>query len=185
MKFLSAFVCAVALFLTNAAAGDAPLTEEQAKRFVATLPVLDDFGETLEAEDKISQLMIDSKPKAGEPFKPYSRAVTALSEAYPADHARLAKALKPHGFTTQEWGVVGDRIMIAYLALAMAEQDPETLAMMEGMDASMLDMVPPEMRAQLEQTFAMMETVKNAPQADKDVVATVKASLDDYVSVSE
>ena len=52
------------------------------------------------------------------------------------------------------------------------------MAMMEGFDESMLEMMPPEMRTQLEHTFVMMETVKNAPAADKKVVTEVKEDLD-------
>jgi len=41
--------------------------------------------------------------------------------------------------------------------------------------------VPPEMRAQLESTFAMMEAVKNVSEADKRAVAPVKDALDAYM----
>ncbi|CAK9039386.1 Cytosolic non-specific dipeptidase (CNDP dipeptidase 2) (Glutamate carboxypeptidase-like protein 1) [Durusdinium trenchii] len=147
------------------------LTEDQAKRFVATLAAVEALGDSLEADGKIENLQIAQQPKAGELFKPYSTAVTALKTEYPADHAKLASAVKAHGFSTAEWGRVGDRVMIAYLAVKMQEEDPRSIEMMAGMDKSMMDMVPPEMRAQLESTFAMMETVKNAPEGDKKIDA--------------
>ncbi len=164
-----------------AAAGDNPLTEDQAKRFVETLPALDQFGKDLEAEGKTEQMSIDTQPKAGEEFKPYSTAVAVLEKRHPADHKRLANLVKPHGFSAGEWGDVGDRVMIAWMALKMQEEDPRTLQMMEGMDKSMLDMMPPELKAQMEAAFAMMETVKNAPEADKQAVASVKDDLDAYM----
>lgn len=170
------------LFFASAAfAGDTPLTEDQAKRFVASLAAVDSLGDELQAQGKIENLNVDAKPKAGEAFKPYSNAVTALSKTYPADHAKLVKAVKAHGFSANDWGLVGDRVMIAYMAVKMEEDDPQAMAMMEGMDASMLEMMPPEMRTQMEGAFAMMETVKNAPEADKQAIASVKPKLDAYM----
>lgn len=178
--FLSSF-----FFAATAFAGDKPLTEDEAKRFVASLYSVETLGEDLEAQGKIENLNVDAKPKAGEAFKPYSNAVTALSKKYPADHAKLAKAVKAHGFSADDWGVVGDRVMIAYMAVKMEEDDPQAMAMMEGMDASMLEMMPPEMRTQMEGAFAMMETVKNAPASDKAAIAAVKADLDAYMEREE
>ncbi|GJL95741.1 MAG: hypothetical protein DHS20C05_21460 [Hyphococcus sp.] len=173
---------AVLLMVSGASAGDQkPLTEDQAKRFAATLPALETLKKEMDAEGKTEQMAIETQPKAGEEFKPYSKAVAVLKKDHSAEHARLAKAVKPHGFTPTQWGSVGDRVMVAYMAIKMQEQDPKSMAMMEGMDKSMLDMVPPEMRAQLESTFAMMETVKNAPEADKKAVAAVKEDLDKYM----
>ena len=172
---------AVVLLAGAFAAEDKPLTEDQAQRFVATLAAVDALGDSLEAEGKIDNLRIEQRPKAGEAFLPYSNAVSVLKEKYPSDHAKLADAVKGHGFSTTEWGHVGDRVMVAYLAVRMAEDDPDSMEMMAGMDKSMLEMVPAEMRAQLEGTFAMMETVKNAPEADKKAIATVKDDLDKFM----
>jgi len=157
------------------------LTEDQAKRFVASLESIEALGAELEKEGKIEQLNIDRVPKAGETFKPYSRVVVALKEQHPADFTRLKKTVKPYGFSADGWGAVGDRVMVAYMAVKMQEEDPRAMAMMEGMDRSMLDMMPPEMRGQMERTFVMMETVKNAPEADKKAVAAVKDELDAYM----
>lgn len=182
---IAAVLIGAVFIVSGAMAGeDKPLTEDQAKRFMASLSSVEALGKSLQEDGKIRNLEIARQPKAGEPFRPYSTAVTALEEEYPGDHAKLASALKPHGFSTDEWGHVGDRVMVAYLALEMQEQDPRTLEMMDGMDASMMAMVPPEMRAQLETAFVMMETVKNAPEADKKAVASVKDELDAYMEQS-
>ncbi len=184
MRLIAIFISSL-FFSAVAFAGDAPLTEDQARRFVASLDAVDALGDRLEAEGKIENLRIDSRPKAGEAFRPYSAAVSALKEKHPSDHAKLSKALKAHGFSAADWGVVGDRVMAAYLAVTMEENDPRTLEMMDGMDASMMEMMPPEMRDQMEGVFAMMETVKNAPEADKRTVEAVKAELDAYMAQQE
>ncbi len=181
-RMIMAVVGGFVLLIAGASAEQQkPLTENQAKRFVASLDSVDAMRDKLEAEGKIDNINIATKPEAGEAFRPYSKAVTALKDKYPADHARLAKIVKPHGFSAKDWGATGDRVMVAYMALKMQEEDPRTMQMMETMDKSMLDMVPPEMRAQLESTFAMMEAVKNVSEADKIAVAPVKAALDAYM----
>ncbi len=181
-RLLPALMGALLVVTAGAVASEnKPLTDDQAKRFVDTLPALDRLGEELREEGKTDKLEIATQPKSGEEFTPYSNAVAALKTEHPADYAKLGAAVKPHGFSADEWGHVGDRVIIAYLALEMEKQDPRSAAMMEGMDASMLDMVPPEMRDQLAATFAMMETVKNAPADDKAVVAKIKPQLDEYM----
>lgn len=182
----SMIVAFAAVFFASGAAlaGDDALTTDQAKRFVESLPSLEALGKELEAEGKNDVVMIDNTPKAGQKFKPYSRVVASLKENHTADYARLNKTVKAHGFKAEEWGAVGDRVMVAWMALKMAEEDPRAMAMMEGMDRSMLDMMPPEMKAQMETAFVMMETVRSAPEADKAAVAPVKPVLDEYMETS-
>ncbi len=180
MTRLLAFFGAL-IFWSAAFAGDAPLTEDQAQRFVKTLPALEALKKEMDEEGKSEHMQVATRPKAGEEFKPYSNAVAALKKDFPADHARLAKAVKPYGFSAVEWGAIGDRVIIAHLANKMQEEDPRAMAMMENMDPSMIEMMPPEMRDQLEGTFAMMETVKNAPAEDRAVVAKVGNDLDAYM----
>ena len=155
-----------------------PLTLDQAERFVATLPAVNALGASFEEEGKIEQLKIQNTPVPEKKFAPYSNAVSVMAEKYPDDLDRLNSVIAGQDFNATEWSHVGDRVMIAYLALKMEENDPDTMAMMEGFDESMLEMMPPEMHDQLAHTFVMMETVKNAPEADKLVVADIKDDLD-------
>ncbi len=181
LKTFFAALAVVFLVAGASLAGDAPLTEDQAKRFVKTLPALDELKLEMDAEGKSDRMQVATQPKAGEPFQPYTNAVAALKKDFPADHARLSKAVKPYGFSAKEWGAVGDRVMIAHMANKMQKEDPRTMQMMENMDRSMIDMMPPEMQARLAATFALMETVKNAPAEDREVVAKVGDELDEYM----
>ena len=171
------------LFLSGAVAEDAPLTEESASRFVDSLDTVKALGEALEAEGKTKELQFDSAPKAGEPFKPYSKSVVALKAKYPGDYAKLDAAVKKHGFGAEEWGAVGDRVMVAYLARKMETENPQAMAQMQHMDASMMDMLPPEMKAQMMQAQAMMQAVAAASPEDKKAVAKVEDKLDAYMDV--
>ena len=181
MRILLSAVLLVFYSGASLAGDNKPLTTDQAKRFVETLPTLEAFGEELEEEGKTEVVRVDAQPKADEEFKPYSKVVMALKEHHPADYQTLDNKLKPHGFKADEWGRVGDRVLVAWMALRMAEEDPKAMAMMEDMDQSMIDMMPPEMQANIRRAFVMMETVKNAPEEDKKAVAPVKDDLDAYM----
>lgn len=169
------------LFASGAAAADAPLTVDSAKRFVASLDSVKTLGEEFEAEGKTDTLEVDAIPKAGEPFQPYSKSVAALKKQYPQDYSKLNAAVHKHGFAAEEWGAVGDRVMVAYLARKMEKENPQAMAQMHAMDPSMLDMMPPEMKAQMMQAQAMMQTVAAASPEDKKIVAEVEADLDAYM----
>ncbi|WDI32611.1 hypothetical protein PUV54_05305 [Hyphococcus flavus] len=181
LKSLFVAFGAVALMTVNAVAADAPLTEDQAKRFVESLPALDALGESLEADGKMDELKIDPTPKAGQAFKPYSQAVSGLKEKYPSDYAKLDSAVKPHGFSASEWGLVGDRVITAYLAIKMEEENPQAMAQMQAMDKSMLEMMPKEMQDQFNQVLVMMETIENVSPEDRAAVQSVKGQLDEYM----
>ncbi|MEQ8179487.1 MAG: hypothetical protein RIC52_02355 [Amphiplicatus sp.] len=159
------------------AADPASLTEAKIKNFIASMESVKALGHELEASGKTDTLEIDSIPKTGEDFRPYSKSVAALKEKHPADHQRLAALVKPHGFSVDSWAETGDRVMIAYMA-EKAEEHPESLAHAQAMDPAMLSMVPPEMRAQMEGVMAMMETVKKAPAADRAALRPHMAALD-------
>ena len=87
------------------AADSAALTPDTAKRFVASLDAMETLGKELDAAGKADKLKVDIEPKAGEAFKPFSKTVTALKAQYPADYAKLQTAVKPHGFSAENWGV--------------------------------------------------------------------------------
>ncbi len=168
----------------QAVSADAPLTVDTAKRFVASLESVESLGEEFVANGKSEKLLFDVKPKAGEQFTPYSKSVSALKAKYPADYSRLSAAVKPHGFSAEAWGDAGDRVMISYLAIKMEKENPQAIAQMQAMDPKMLEMLPPEMKEQLAQAQIMMQTVANAPEADKKVVAEVVDELDEYMDAS-
>jgi len=72
-------------------------------------------------------------------------------------------------------------VMIAYLALKMEKENPGVMAQMEAIDPEMLKMMPPEMKAQMEQAKMMMATVAAASPEDKKAVAEVEGELDAYM----
>ncbi|MCK5750234.1 MAG: hypothetical protein KAH44_28715 [Oricola sp.] len=181
LKKIALFAGSFFVFVTGAFAADAPLTADAAKRFVASLDSVKTLADEFEASGKTEALELDAMPKAGEPFKPYSKSIAALKDQYPADYTKLQSAVKPHGFNAEEWGSVGDRVMVAYLARKMEKENPDAMAQMAQMDPNMLNMMPPEMKAQVMQAKAMLDAVAAAPAEDKAVVAEVEGDLDAFM----
>ncbi len=183
MLRLLSIVAGVVLFVFASASAEAekPLTEDAAKRFLASLESTDRLGEELRESGKMDRLQIDTTPKAGEEFKPYSRSVAKLKELYPGDYKKLSAAVKPHGFSAKSWGETGDRVVTAHLAVKLQEENPDEMAQFKNMDKSMLDMMPPEMRDRINGTIAMMEAIDNTPEADKKAIAPIKDDLDAYM----
>lgn len=185
LKSVAAGLAAFVLVIAGASANDTkPLTEDEAKRFVAALEDTHAFGKALESEGKAEALDVQLRPKAGEPFRPYTNAVAAMKEKLPGEHAQLSKVVGAHGFTAENWASTGDRVMVAYMAERMARDNPDAMAQMAAMDASMLNMLPPEMKAQIEPMLAIANAVKDAPPADRAAVRPVMGDLDAYLETA-
>ncbi|MEZ5914961.1 MAG: hypothetical protein R3C42_04970 [Parvularculaceae bacterium] len=169
-------------FAVSPALAEAPLSDDQVTRFIATLRPVEEMGKRLEAEGKIAETFGEEKPTLGSEFKPYSKGVASLKRDYPGEYAALGGALKPHGFSQDEWAATGDRVMRAYIAVKLEKENPDYEKQMAAMDPSMLSQLPPQMRAQIEGAFAMIETVKSTPATDKAAVkphvAAIEAATD-------
>ena len=176
---VSAILGAMALMMSVAKAGDDfKLNEDLAKRFTQSLAPVQALAEVFEEEGVSSDLMIETRPASGEEFKPYSSAVSALNEMHPKEYARLKSVVKQHGFTPTEWGVAGDRVIKAYLAVKMDEENPGAIAQMKAIDKSMLAQMPAQYREQFERTLLMMSAVENTTEDDKKAIASVRDDLD-------
>lgn len=172
---------AAAQLAAEPAAARAPLEAGAVERFIAAMAEVEAFGDELEARGRLEALTLETQPRLGEPFAPFSNTVAALAARHPDEHARLAAIVGAHGFTPARWGETGDRILVAYLAEKMAQQDPAAMAQMAAMDRSMLDELPPEMKTRMEAVFAMMETVRDADPADRAAVRPYLEALDEQL----
>lgn len=102
------------------------------RHFVETLAPVQAFGDSLEKEGKLNVLVGGGATVDGA-FEPYSASVAALKAQWPTDFSRLEAVVNPHGFTPEEWGAVGDRMMAAYMALRIERDEPGALAALEPM----------------------------------------------------
>ncbi|MEL6362163.1 MAG: hypothetical protein AAFR21_13880 [Pseudomonadota bacterium] len=174
---LKKLILIVALIWAGPAlAGDKALTTADAKKFTASLPAATELGEGF--KEKGVDLFNSTEPKlaADGTFKPYSTLLLEMKDAHPAEYRQVNAMAKSAKFSNAvEWASVGDRVMLAYIADKMP---PNAGAMMSAMTPEMMAMMPPETRAKLETSKAVMSAVDNVPQADKDALEPVMADLD-------
>lgn len=179
------FAVAAAIFMSVSAVEAAnPLSSDQVVHFVETLGPIQTFGDALEKEGKLNVLIGGGASANGE-FKPYSAGVGALKKQFPADFRRLSGVVKPHGFTPEEWGEIGDRVMAAYMALRIERDEPGALDKIDAVDPEELKKMPPELQLQMRDYMAMMEAVKKAPSADKTAVFPSMELIDAHIAAQE
>ena len=183
MKRIFAFVAAFALSIPPVLAADS-LSAADARHFAETLAPVQAFGDALEKEGKFNVLVGGGATVDGA-FKPYSAGVVALKAQLPDEFGRLAAVVKPHGFTPEQWGAVGDRVMAAYMAVRIEREQPGSLAQMELTDPAEIAKMPPEMRKQMTDYNAMVSAVKSAPDADQQAVLPAMETIDAHIAAQE
>lgn len=161
---------ALMLAATPALAEEAALQDNQVKRFVETLDPVEAFSDRLGDEARFDDMMEEVRPQQGKNFRPYSEGVAALKKKFPAEYAALGEVVKPHGFSQESWAATGDRVMVAYMALRMEQENPEFRSRTPQIDPAQLAQMPAEIRASIETSMAIMDVVKNAPAADQAAV---------------
>ncbi len=178
-KIIASFIIA-AMAAAPALAGG--LSKDAAARFVATLADLKPIME--EIADKDETLGgFDVTPKRGEPYAPYTDGMAVLKERDPALHKKMRAITKKHGFSLADWASTGDQVFLAYMALQLDQQDAASIAAMRDMDPALLANLPPEMRAQMDQAFTMMEAAEAVPQADKKIVKPLVRDLEAFMDI--
>ena len=173
-------LAAFAIAAIGAAFAGEDFSEEKVARFIETLEKVQPLADRMAEEGKEMTLSDKINPVTSGEFDPYSNAVTALEAKYPSEHKELARLVKPFGFSPEEWGQTGDRVLAAYMALKMAEE-PGMTAGIAQMDPSMLEMMPPEAKAQFAGVMKMVEKIENVPSSDKNAVAPNAAALEAYM----
>lgn len=175
-----AFVAALIVLLpfTAHAQSDAPLREDEVRRFLATLDALEDLGQRYDESD-FENIEID--PEDG--FAPMAASLEELRghEAYPEFQTILAD----EDFDDEDrWAEVGDRTLRAYMALQIREQHPNMLEEMtaaleqienqsgisEEQRASMLEMMGP--------AVAIARSIEQVSDEDLQMAETMRPEID-------
>lgn len=167
--------------LTAQAQPGSPLAEEEVRRFLATLPGLEELGER-HVGTGLDDAEID--PEGG--FSPMSSALEQIRDhaAYP----EFQGLLHAEGFRDEErWAEVGDRTLRAYMAFKMEEEHPGMLDELRGALAQIES--DPGMSAQ--QRAAMMQmmgpmlaiarSIEDVPPADLELVGAMHPEIDALV----
>lgn len=168
---------AAAILALSPAYAETPLSSDAIARFVETLEPVEAFGDRLESDKKFEKLFEQREPVPGKDFRPYSDGVAALKKASPAEYEKLGALVKPKGFSQADWAVTGDRVMLAYMANRMEEENPgyekqiaEMKAQMAAMDPAMLEQMPAQMKSGMLAAQAMVEAISKSPPEDRAAV---------------
>lgn len=183
--FIAAIIASFMVTLTAnppafAADRDAALTEDAARRFVDSLEDIDPIADEINANPEF-EAAFDPVPALGKPFAPYTTGLAVMKDQMPDLHQRVTAIAKKHGFKPAQWASAGDKVLLAYLATEVDGQQMD-MAEIKAMDPAMLDQAPPQMRAQIERIFAMIEAVENVPDADKAAIRPVMQQLEKYMA---
>lgn len=164
--------------LVAQAASGAPLAEEEVRRFLATLPGLEELGER-HADTGLDDTDID--PEAG--FAPMAAALQQIRDhaAYP----EFQQVLQGQGFGEEErWAEVGDRTLRAYMALQLMEEHPGMLDELRGALAQLEGdpSLPAEQRAMMLQMLgpavAIARSIESVPEADISLTRAMRPEID-------
>jgi hypothetical protein len=163
----------------------AALNPAQVEKFMGTLPDLKALSDEMQQAGKGDALDEAAAPHPGQigGFEPYTNSLKALKSKFPADYRKLGDLVHQHGFMSQDdWADTGNRVMLAYMALKLEAQPPETLKAMQDLPVGTLNKMPPEARAQFEQSRALMQAAQKVSSADKDAMRPYVAQFDEWAN---
>lgn len=195
MAFRKRFVSFAALLLLSGAclalppasrAGDMPvLTSETVGRFVGSMDDVRGLSEKMKGEGNAQAFkpaaFTDAALSAAPGFSPYADSVAALKDGSPADYKRLESAVSGHGFkSAADWAQTGDAVMLSYVALKTGEANPQGMAAMEQMTPEMMEMMPPQAKAQFEKAREMMKAVQAVPPANREAVKPHASAIEGW-----
>lgn len=162
------------------------LGQTSIEAYITSLEQVSQLGERLRAEGKQSFLEREISPRSGEPFDPHARGVRALQRESVDDYSELSRIVRQYGFTSAEsWALIGDRVVLAYGAIKAEAESPEILLLaqqMQNMNPQMLQLMPPELRVQMEQAVSIARTLAQVSTADKTSVRPYVGKLDQLFS---
>ena len=183
----------VGLASTAQAAG--ALTGDSISRWVSSMDELRPWGDkhsaVLKEEDfetkrpTVNPMQPPTDDELEAIRSPFSRAVAAARAA--GLSGELSSIIGSYGFSLNEWGATGDRIVRAYMALQM-QNTPDLRAQMDqsiaqlGTRSDISEEQKEAMIASLTRTVEMYEVLSVAPTADIDAVRARKSLLDESFS---
>jgi len=179
MRLLQTLLAAATLALAGIAHA-APLTDAQIEGFAATLSEIEKVIDEYEAQGGATWDNQEMVPKAGETWAPMSGAIAEMKgKPYFGD---VEAVIDSHGFdSAEQWGEIGDRITRAMVALELEEEDPDMRAEMEQAIAQIESNpnLSAEQKAMMRRSMeAAAAVLKSAADATPEDIAAVKPYQD-------
>ncbi|RAU19583.1 hypothetical protein DN062_00400 [Nitrincola tibetensis] len=183
---VSTFAVCMLLVFGSASAQMTTLDPQSIDAYLNSLPKVEALGRKLENEGKGDAWLKEVTPEIGQNFNPHQQGVTLLSQEEPDAYQELTQIIRQHNFTSAErWAEVGDRIILAYGALKAESESPEMFAMAAEFDSvnpQMLQMLPPEIRQQVEQAMQIVRAFAQVSDSDKQQVRPFLSRIDTVLS---
>ncbi len=176
---ISGYMVALLLLLSSLLAhAELALNQDVINRWVAVVEELQSWDdESLEYDD----FQFDPGEKTIPDLE--SSMVRAAKE-----NRKVRSLLERYGFSAQDWGSIGTRIIQAYSALLMGEQAPEMDSQMQQQmrelenNPHLSDQQKQMFRQQMQAATGMMRQMKDAPEADVAAVRSNRTRLDTVFS---
>lgn len=163
MRYL--MLCCVLLWGTAAMAQG--LTQDEAERFIDSLPEATTLGQQLQDSDKAEQFSQVMSPSKDKPYAPYTRGAAFMKMETPELYRTMGKIAEKHGFDSVEsWARIGDRVMAAFMAIEVEKMPEASRKTAENMTPEMLDSMPANVRARIEGAMVMLAMTKTVSGAD-------------------
>lgn len=184
MRKITAYVSGMTLlfFVFAAQASSPALTDAQIRGFIASMPDIQALG------DKYPDIEDDEDDDVNF-ANPISSGIAKLRghEAY----APLTRLVKQHGFSSPEqWGLVGDRVIRAFLATTMDETPASTRAQMAEI-LKQVDENPAlsaeqkaDMKKMMSDGMSFMHSLDEVPAADIKAIRPHLAELQRVMHVN-
>ncbi len=158
-------LCCLLLWGTTAMAEN--LSQDEAERFVDSLPEATTVGQQIQESDKAERFSVVMTPMEGQPYAPYTRGAVFMKMETPDLYRTMERIADKHGFDSVEtWANVGDRVMAAFMAIEVEKMPEDTRKMAENMTPEMLNALPVNVRARIQGTIAMLEMTKKVSAED-------------------
>ncbi len=173
--------CLFILLLTvHTAAANEILTALKINSFLSTIEEVKALSDEMSPEGKKQLTDIQASAMQGNDFTPYRSGVTILKKSYPYDYTKLSDTVGSYGFNSPEnWAQTGDDMMAAYVSVKMGDTAQQTMkSMSANMNPEMMAMLPPEAKATIQKTKAMLNTLEKVPAENKKVVAPLMDKIE-------
>lgn len=145
------------------------LSPENIQKFISTLRPLRALANDAPS-GKLSDTFKTNVLENGFEKGIYSNLLRNLRTTDPELESEVKKVIKSNGFnTTEEWATIGDRVMAAYIAIAL-EGNADQLRQAMSIDPEVVKQMGPIMQRKVTQLQRVFVSSQQVPSSDKSAV---------------
>ncbi len=157
------------------------LTDAEVKQVVDSLPAVQKLGQKLEASGQFEGLQAEMNVMLEGSFAPFAQSIKLMQTKAPAAYSEMETLITSFGFASPaKWGELSDKVLNAYMALKIEDENVNALAMAEQMTPEMMEQIPPGLREQMEASLKVMRQLNQVPVVHKEAVLPYLDQLDQW-----